>query len=658
MSIATPSKSIEKKKESSAFPFRAIYIVLIGLIFLINYSKVYDNKVSLMGDNVTYLSMAKSLADGEGYRIQFLADEPLQLSYPPLYSATLSLFLEADVPIQESLSVAKKINGFFLLGSLIVAFLLFSKLTNNQHLAFLVCAVLLFNTHLLAYSFIVMSEMYFLFWAMLSLLFLVYEDFKEPWYKSHYFLLSIITLTLGYYTRTIGLTLFAGMIIYFIFSRKWSYLMATIVSFVVLAMPWHYYVASNGESFYVNQIFSKNPYQPELGMMNSLGDWLTRVIDNLERYLNVEFFDAVFGVKSDFSQGESSDLNLSFLGLLQGVLLCVVSIYGCLKLPKFKFLILGFIIGTMAVVLCWPSVWYGPRFIIPLIPIITLCFFHGIFKLMETLNQSLKSQWKTESFSFSFFSALPFFIFSIVFMIPGYNQLIETANSDFSSKYKLYFSLAEWSSKNTSESAVIACRKPGLFYFFSNRKTIRFIDEEDEIIAYEYLKNNNINYVILDGLGYSATSKYLLPVVQKYSYNFTEIKTIGIPGDINLPMNSILQIDTTLGYFGEFKNGLKSGQGKFLFKDGSYYVGEWKEDVKSGYGEFYWADGKAFKGRWSNDFRNGDGILFVGASYEYKGMWVNDQMQGIFEIKDFVKGIHYKALFKDNEMMPINSEIK
>ena len=38
-------------------------------------------------------------------------------------------------------------------------------------------------------------------------------------------------------------------------------------------------------------------------------------------------------------------------------------------------------------------------------------------------------------------------------------------------------------------------------------------------------------------------------------------------------------------YFGELRNGLRHGKGKFTNKDGSVFTGQWEEDKTNGYGE-------------------------------------------------------------------------
>ena len=54
-------------------------------------------------------------------------------------------------------------------------------------------------------------------------------------------------------------------------------------------------------------------------------------------------------------------------------------------------------------------------------------------------------------------------------------------------------------------------------------------------------------------------------------------------------------------YVGEFKDGVKHGQGTLTYANGDKYVGEFKNDMRHGQGTYTFADGRAISGRWEND---------------------------------------------------------
>ena len=62
-------------------------------------------------------------------------------------------------------------------------------------------------------------------------------------------------------------------------------------------------------------------------------------------------------------------------------------------------------------------------------------------------------------------------------------------------------------------------------------------------------------------------------------------------------------------YSGEFKNGLKHGQGKWRKNkdhEAHIYDGQYADDKKEGYGIFKCASGNIYRGMYKNDEREGD----------------------------------------------------
>lgn len=649
--LSETAQNITKSKASkwNIISWKTLYLVLITTIFFVNYSKVYDAKLGLMGDNVSYLSLGKSLADGDGYRMNHLAKTSAEVSIPILYPFIISCFMEENAPIIDNVGVVKKINGFFFLGFLITAFLLFSKLGNNEHISFFVICLLLFNTHVIRYSFVSMSEMSFMFWTFLSLLFFTKIDFKHSPLKSGYFWLSMVFLLLSYHTRAIGLSLLGGYMVYFVLTKKWRHLGVLVVSFLLLIIPWHYYVFMNGDSLHLNQIMMIDPYHSELGQMSSIGDWSARIFENFVRYTSIEFYSAISGTNANYTNvGQAGTFNL--LGFVSGVGIITVILLGMFSISRFKTLVFGFFLGSVVVVFCWPPAWYGTRFMIAFIPIAIFFFMLGVNKL-GSIGYNKYKQTKGVKFPFAIHFSILTSVLLLTQMISGYSVLIDSAKNDYPVKYKNYFELAEWTNHNVPIDVVIACRKPGLFYVFANRKVSGFLHDVDVEKIYNRLVADSIDYVVLDGLGFASTSNYLHPVTEYYKGKFPMIHTVGIGGKPNNPMNSLLQFDDTKGYHGEYLNGQKHGEGRFDYWDGSYYIGNWQFNLKTGYGEFYWTDGRVFKGGWLNDKREGEGVLFIGKSFQYTGVWKKDMMQGEFVVKDFQKGIYYNAYFVNNEQV-------
>ena len=102
-------------------------------------------------------------------------------------------------------------------------------------------------------------------------------------------------------------------------------------------------------------------------------------------------------------------------------------------------------------------------------------------------------------------------------------------------------------------------------------------------------------------------------------------------------------------YTGQYTNGLPEGHGEYIWSNKSNYKGEFKQglrygfgcwkkdesdtcesyrghyvlDLKSGHGIYSWPDGKFYKGEFSNDKKQGFGELYHNDILRYRGNWLD-----------------------------------
>ena len=92
-------KSITHKK----YIIKVIYILILTLGFIKIYSSIFDQKISLIGDNASYYILGHSIANGYGYtNIQHLEREA-HYHYPPGYplliAGNTTLFSKSNIPL-------------------------------------------------------------------------------------------------------------------------------------------------------------------------------------------------------------------------------------------------------------------------------------------------------------------------------------------------------------------------------------------------------------------------------------------------------------------------------------------------------------------------------------------------------------------------------
>ncbi len=564
-----------------------LFPALLVFGFILVYPFIFDKKVSLGGDNASYYILGKALSSGEGYTNIHVPGKPAHNHFPPGYPAILGVFMV----FTGSITFLKILNGVFLLGTSFITYLLLRRFTENDRMAFVISILLFFNFHLLSYSTIMMSEVPFLFFATLAMLFFVrLEENEKPFYKDLNFYFLLLTSSFAYHIRTAGIALVAGFALYLLIRKKWAIIGAYLGGFALLGVPWFLRGKSLGGSAYLDQLFMVNPYRPEEGAMQ-LADWFTRFGNNLTRYLGKEIPHGLFpGFPVDYAPDASGNV-------FYGILIVVVLVFGLIKLPKYNWLLAGYLMGTFGILLLWPDVWFGTRFILPLIPILLFLFVYGLYALVN--------------FGFSKISVNTqlnplLFLILILFFTPQLKQLSEAADESYQPKFKNYFEVASWANTNLPEDAIICTRKPGLFYLFAGRQVAKFANTPDYNELFADMNEWGFTHVVIDQLGYAQTGRFLVPAVQDNPEKFQLLH------QTTAPETYLLSYQPTLGYTGEW---LVEDQ------DNGYY-----KHTKQGKGTYNFPDGRIYTGQFSNNQPNGEGTMTYPNGQVQSGTFVNGQL--------------------------------
>ncbi len=586
--MANKQKPVKKAKKTKIL--KLLYPLALILVFLVVYNQIFDKKVNLGGDNIGYYSLGVSLAQGEGYAFIHEPKPKPHSHFPPGYPAFLAFFIYL---FSSNIIFLKIINGVLLLGSCLLLYNILNRILSNQKLAFALSLLMLFNYHLLSYSTIMMSEIPFIFFSMLAILFFILSTEKENPFKSHEIYLVILLTAYSYYIRSIGIALLGGLLLYLLFRKKFKYFFSLLFGFIALSLPWFLRGRSlEVKSSYLDQLTMKNPYRPEEGQAN-FSDLLKRVGENLERYVGIEIPNAILPYKT-ISYG---DLDITATNIITGVLLLALICYGIIKLPKHRDLFIWYLLGTFAILMLWPQVWFGIRFMISLIPFLLFLISYGAFKLVELILSRLRIAKKIN----------PLLIICFAFLfIPNIKKLHSQSSTRYYQQYKDYFDAGSWVNKNTPENSIVCARKPGLLYLYAHRKAGKFLNTYDFNRLLERLIDDGITHVVLDQLGYKDESRYLVPVILANPEKFRVLKQYSTTNTY------ILEFNPDLGYQGSWKQlppdektemgkSVKEGTGRFVYPDGRVFEGNWVDDKKEGPGKMIYPNGTIVEGIWQND---------------------------------------------------------
>ncbi|WP_046745732.1 glycosyltransferase family 39 protein [Kordia zhangzhouensis] len=580
------SSSTEQK------PIKILYIIILVLTFGCVYTFIFDSKVSLVGDNASYYILGNALADGAGYTNIHHQEKEAHYHYPPGYPlliAGISRILGDDIV------TIKIANGIFFIGAVLLLFFIIIKLTANNHIAFVSCLLVLMNYHLVGYTTIMMSEMPFLFFSLVSLWLFFTVDFSKKIYTNTVFIALTLCVMFTFYIRSTGLALIASIAFFLVVQKQWKYALTFIGSCIILYFPWWWRSQNTMGNSYLNQLVLKNPYKPELGTMG-FTDLLERVFINFERYITKEIPSSMATNVDSIYTGSDT----SFTAWLIGFILITGITIGILKLPKFRAFIAVYIVTFVSLLLLWPSVWYGVRFILPLIPCLLFLFVVGTITFLKWITVQIipKKQKIVLPILVSLLVSVWIFLYGVTSIQKLHTQAIET----YAANYKNYFELATWVRDQAPSETVTCVRKEGLFYLFSKKYVTNYPKTTNKEALLEHLKAKNVTYVVVEQLGYSSTARYLVPAIDRYPNKFKVIK------ELSNPNTYLMKFTPEFGYSGSWKDDMRNGYGIYVWEDGQKYEGYWKDDVRHGKGTVYFQNGESLSGTWKQGKLEGEVI--------------------------------------------------
>lgn len=497
-----------------------LFSILLSIFFILIYLLIFDTKIDLNGDNAYYYMLGKALSTGEGYVNLNSINRTPNNHFPPGYPAIIAtIFLF----ISNSIITIKIVNGIFLLLTVLMTYSLAKIVTGRAVIAAVSAIFILVNAHILRYSTIMMTEIPFMFFAIFTILLFIRTDFNKPVLKNSYFYYSLLTLVASYYIRSLGVALLAGFVLYLAIERKWSYLFSYIIGAFVLVLPWFLRGQQYGGNSYLKQLKMVNPYRPEMGELD-IGGLFSRILSNIERYITKEIPSSIFSfIDPEYSQSPG------FVSWLIGLIILSLIIAGLWKLKRYRWLILGTVLGNFGILAIWPEVWIGIRFILPLIPILVICLLFGFKNFLE---------WVTFRFRIGYAPSAWLFLLGVIPFVPGITKLQDKAGEPYSTSWENYFKLARTIRLMDDPNLVVACRKPVLFFLESETYTTNYKYTPDDQLLLKDLEDRQVDFVVVDQLGYSSTYRYLYPAVEKNQQRFGVVEVIKNPDTYLLKFNS------------------------------------------------------------------------------------------------------------------------
>lgn len=517
-------KAKNTKPKPSIFESHQFYILAVLLLFFLVYLSIYDDKIDLNGDNMGYFASAQNLSSGKGFSYAFDANGA-KLAEPIGYP----LLLAAVMLFTKNLAVISFENALFMLGSIILLYFISLRLGIPKIVWILSALFIVFNATIMRYSFIHMSEASFIFFSLLGIYYYYAINMNAPLEKQKVFYFMLTSCLVAYFIRSGGVVLLLALLITLMWNKKFLAAGIALAFFLLPILSWN--TRSHGENRYVSAVLAVNPYDLSQGKL-TMNTAIARIKSNIDRYTRKEIPYSFFGFLQKINDPtERKDVVLYAIGIL----IVVISLFGLFFKFSWKdprLLLFLYLAGTMTMLLCWPTQWFGPRFIIPILPLIILFFIKGMYDLSQWLAAKFDLKPLKYVFYLLFF-LIPLFIGRSQSNVAEYkNDLANarfTANSRYTPPYQNYFNLGKWAKTNLPANSIVATRKPTLFYHTYGGYTMFYPTQVKTYQEFlDGLKSAKATHLVVDELGYGS-SRLLNPIVEANPQLFTLLHSIENP---------------------------------------------------------------------------------------------------------------------------------
>jgi hypothetical protein len=476
---------------------RAVFLVLLLVFVHVALAHlVMQPAPHTGGDNAGYLTLARSILERGTYQDLYDPAAPPHTQYPPVFPLILA---GADViGLQPWLQLKYLI---VLFSALAVAFsYLWIRRRGRPELAFGVALLLALSPGVLDLTHWVLSDVPF--WALTMIAIWAWDRFRPGDYKL--LAVAVVMTTLAYLTRSAGLPLLVAAIAWLGWKRQWRALACLVAVAAPFALWWWLRARTQGGVDYVGQFWFVNPYDPALGRIG-FTDLLVRMKDNGAKYISWHLPVLLFGVQRY--------LPISVLIVLFGV-------YGWLvrmRRPRISELFLPLYIGLL---LIWPAVWSGERFLLPALPFILFYAGDGVVRVLRMTTPPAAR-------------LVPAALAGLLVLL-GLPQLVQATRLSrecmaiyragdryacLPEQWQDYAAIAELAPRVLPDGAAVLSRKPRTFYILSGLpgRTYPLVAVPDSF--FRAAADAGARYVLFDRLD-GLSQAYLAPVLVRYSNSF------------------------------------------------------------------------------------------------------------------------------------------
>lgn len=307
---------------------------------------------------------------------------------------------------------------------------------------------------------------------------------------------AIAATVVAYLTRSAGLPLLLAAASWLGLRRHWRALALFAVTALPLAALWWLRSQAAGAD-YMSELWLLNPYRPELGRAG-VADLLARPVTNGGKYATLHLPILLFG--------RAHPLLLPVNVIVVG--LCAIGWALRIRRPGVAELFLPLYAGLL---LIWPAVWSGERFLLPALPLVLGYAGLALVRFARWADvRAIKP------------AAVAVVLVLLLFAVPGLAGAVRRGTACtraylagepypcLTAPWQAFFRTAEWSRAAIPADGVVISRKPRLFFALSGRRGLIYPFSRDPAEFFAAAAGSGARYLVLDGLSV-LTARYLSP---------------------------------------------------------------------------------------------------------------------------------------------------
>ncbi len=445
------------------------------------------------GDSANYMTLARSLLENQSYTDLYDPIQPPHTKYPPVFPLMLAAGMAVGLTTWVQLKLV-----MVAIGTAAVAFtFLWIRKRGRPLLALAVSLMLAFSPGVVDQSHWLLSDVPFWFFTMVALW--AFDRLHAN--DRARMAIAIAATILAYFTRSAGLPLVVACVLWFAWRRRWRQLAVFVAIFAPLALMWWLRAQNTGGVAYTKEFWLVNPYMPELGTIG-VADFFKRMGENAVKYATTHIPILLAG-------------RTGMLLSVAAVSITGFALYGWivrLRRAMVAELLMPLYIGLL---LAWPAVWSGERFIMPIFPLLLYYAGLGLTRVARRITPRHVVPVGAAITAVFILADMPALNASIAIGRSCTNAYMRGETYPcLHPTERAYFDAAIWSNQYLPSNAVVISRKPRLFYEISNGVRGSNYPMSMEAAPFFSLADSiGARYVVYDRLSGSLAEAYLAPVL-------------------------------------------------------------------------------------------------------------------------------------------------